>query len=53
VIEAKKQMMKIFDWDKIGELKEYVGCKVEYKPDEGLVRMTQPVLLQSFKVEFE
>jgi hypothetical protein len=34
-------------------LKEYIGCKVDYNPDEGYVQLTQPVLLQSFADEFE
>ena len=32
---------------------EYVGCKIDYRPQEGMMRLTQPVLLQSFKDEFE
>jgi hypothetical protein len=39
-----------FDCDDIGELTEYVGCKVERTKD--YVRFTQPVLLQSYVEEF-
>jgi hypothetical protein len=39
-----------FDCDDIGELTEYVGCKVELTQD--YVRFTQPVLLQSYVDEF-
>ena len=39
--------------DEVGELKEYVGCKIEYNKKEGWMKLTQPVLAQSFKDEFE
>ena len=32
---------------------EYVGCKIDYDKDEGWMRLTQPVLIQSFADEFE
>jgi hypothetical protein len=32
---------------------EYVGCKVERNYEEGSIKMTQPVMLQSFTDEFE
>ena len=47
---AKEQMKARFDCDDIGELTEYVGCKVECTED--YVKFTQPVLLQSFEDEF-
>ena len=53
VVEAKQQMMSNFDCDEIGELKEYVGCKVEHNHEEGFIKLTQPVLLQSFEDEFD
>jgi hypothetical protein len=53
VQEAKKDMMKRFDCDEVGELKEYVGCKVEHNKEEGWIKLTQPVLLQSYDDEFE
>jgi hypothetical protein len=30
VKKAKAHMMELFDCDDVGELKEYVGCKVDY-----------------------
>jgi hypothetical protein len=36
-----------------GELKEYVRCKVDIDKKEWSVTLTQPVILQSFKDEFE
>ena len=38
--------MTRFDCEDCGEIKEYVGCKVEQKGRE--LKFTQPVLLQSF-----
>ena len=42
-----------FDCDVIGSMDEYVGCKVTYNKEERWIKLTQPVLLQSFKDEFE
>ena len=46
---AKEAMKKEFDCEDLGVLTEYVGCKIEYNREEGYLRMTQPVLIQSFK----
>jgi hypothetical protein len=53
VKEGRQAIKKHFDIDKIGELNEYVGCKVEYNREEGWLRLTQPVLIQSFQDEFD
>jgi hypothetical protein len=53
VKKAKEQMMSRFDCNKVGELKEYVGCKVDIDVEEQSVTLTQPVILQSFEDEFE
>jgi hypothetical protein len=45
VIESKEKMKQNFDCDEIGELKEYVGCKIEHNRDEGYMKLMQPVLL--------
>jgi hypothetical protein len=50
---AKKQMMDWFDCDEIGNMDEYVGCKVERDYKERSMKMTQPVMLQSFANKFE
>ena len=42
-----------FDCDDIGEVKEYLGCKIDIDKKNKALRLTQPVLLQSFKDEFE
>jgi len=53
VKEGRKAIKQYFDLDEIGELKEYVGCKVEYNREDGWMKLTQPVLLQSFEDEFK
>ena len=49
---AKAQMMERFDCDEVGNMDEYVGCKLERNWDEGWVKFLQPVLLQSYHDEF-
>ena len=54
--EAKVQMMSRFKCDDVGNLKEYVGCKIEHNYDEGVctwMNYNQPVLIPSFKYDFE
>ena len=50
---AKQQMMARFDCEEIRELTEYIGCKINYDKENRSIKITQPVLLQSFKDEFE
>jgi len=50
---AKDQMMKYFDCDDTGTMEEYVGCKIERNMEEGWIKLTQPVLIQSFQDEFD
>jgi len=52
VKDAKAKMMEEFDCDDLGPLQEYVGCKIDYNREEGWLRFTQPVLVQSFVDEF-
>ena len=51
VEESKNEFMKIFKCDDVGEFKEYVGCKITQV--EGMIKITQPVLLQSYEDEFK
>ena len=53
VVEGREAIKESFDLDEVGELQEYVGCKIEYNKEEGWLKMTQPVLIQSFEDEFE
>jgi hypothetical protein len=50
---AKAQMMKQFNCDEIGNMNEYVGCKIDRNFEDGMIKFTQPVMLQSFHDEFE
>ena len=45
-------MMQYFKCDDIGELKDYVGCKFDRAQQGKCLKMTQPVIIQSFKDEF-
>jgi hypothetical protein len=53
VMEAKDMMGKIFNCEDVGEMNEYVGCKIERDLEAPSLRMTQPVLLQNFEGEFD
>jgi hypothetical protein len=49
---AKKQLTAKFSCNEIGNMDKYVGCKVDCNLDNGLIKLTQPVMLQSFADEF-
>jgi hypothetical protein len=53
VDQGRKELRKHFTLDEQGEMKEYVGCKIELNREEGWMKLTQPVLLQSFDDEFD
>ena len=53
-IAGKEMKMQHFYCDDISEMKEYVGCKTDIKPDDKWMHFTQPVMVvQSFKDEFD
>ena len=52
VLHAKSEMMSRFNWDKVGVLNKYKGCKLDWNKKQGTMKVTQPVLLQSLKDEF-
>ena len=45
--------MDRFDCDNVGDVMEYVGCKIDRNESDGSMKFTQPVMLQSFGDEFE
>jgi hypothetical protein len=45
-------MTNQFDCDETGNMNEYVGCKVERNFEDRYVKLTQPVMIQSFRDEF-
>jgi hypothetical protein len=47
IMDSKEEMKRLFDYDDIGEIREYVGCKVERNWQERWIR------LQSFIDEFD
>ena len=51
VLKDNQEFMERFDCDDVGEVNEYVGCKIEQ--GNGYFKFTQPVMLQSFDDEFE
>jgi hypothetical protein len=51
VEKTKKDLMERFDCKDCGNIKEYVGCKIERT--KNLLKFTQPVLMQSYNDEFE
>lgn len=51
VEKSRREMNELFECDDIGDINEYVGCKID--SEDGFVRFTQPVMLQSFEDEFD
>jgi hypothetical protein len=52
VLESKNKLTKLVKCDDNGEMKEYVGCKLEMDKEHRWMKITQPVVLQSFQDEF-
>ena len=53
VLYAKSEMMSRFDCDESGVLNEYIRCKLDWNREQRTIKLTQPVLLQSLKDEFD
>ena len=51
VRRTKQDMMARFDCEDVGDVKEYVGCKIDRTANT--LKFTQPVLLQSLSDEFD
>ena len=45
-------MTSRFDCDVVGNMDEYVGCKIDRDWENRLLKITQPVMIQSFADEF-
>ena len=52
VKEAKKDISSLLECDELGQMDEYMGCKVERNMEEHYIKLTQPALLQSYEDEF-
>ncbi|KAL7579260.1 hypothetical protein ACA910_011419 [Epithemia clementina (nom. ined.)] len=48
----KELFLQQVDCDDVGPLKEYLGAKIDISRKEGVVKITQSVLLRSFRNEF-
>eukprot|EP00957_Ditylum_brightwellii_P074019 5624499-Ditylum_brightwellii.AAC.1 len=51
--KESKEFTSQFDCDKVGKVKEYVGCKIGHNKEERSIKFTLPVLLQSYNDEYE
>ena len=48
-----EKLKKIVLIDDVGELREYVGMKIEVNKDDNSMKLTQPVTVKSFSDDFE
>lgn len=53
VTEENEQFTSRFDCDDVGEVKEYVGCKIIHDEKDRSIKFVQPVMIQSFGDEFD
>jgi hypothetical protein len=53
VAQTKSRLRKHFSLDEQGEFVEYIGCKIERSLKDRWMKLTQPVLIQSFSDEFD
>jgi hypothetical protein len=53
LLALKKNILKEVDCDDSGEIKEFVGCKIAYNTEMKSLKITQPVLMQSYEDEFD
>ena len=53
VNKAKQTMGELFECNNVGPVNEYVGCRVDIDQEKVMVKLTQPVQLQSFSDEFD
>jgi hypothetical protein len=45
---SKNELLSLFDCRDVGEMKEYVGCRVKRNRENGWICLTQPVKIQKF-----
>eukprot|EP00957_Ditylum_brightwellii_P140910 10733774-Ditylum_brightwellii.AAC.2 len=50
---TKSKMTLIFKCEELGKIDKYIGCKVEHNHEEWYIKLTQPVLLQNYKDDFD
>ena len=52
VMKAKEELKGSFEMKDIGEMVEYVGCKISWDWSSRSMTMTQPVKIQQFEDEY-
>ena len=50
--QGREALKDHFELNEVGDLQEYVRCKVDYDREKGTMVLTQPVLIQSFEDKF-
>ena len=53
VADLKNNLNNLFDCSDEGEMTDYIGCKIDRDRNDRSLKMTQPVLIQSFTDEFK
>ena len=53
VLLNKEEFTMHFEVDNVGWMNEYIGCKVDVDREKTTMKITQPVLLQSFEDKFQ
>jgi hypothetical protein len=48
----KEELLSLFNCKDVGEMNEYVGCRVEHNREASWMRLTQPVKIQKFVEEY-
>ena len=48
----KDQLLQVIDCNKVGDMKDYVDCKIERDCIKRDMRLTQPVKIRKFKDKF-
>ena len=51
MLAEKLELTSRFDCNDVGDVKEYVGCQVDSNESKGWMKLTHPVLAQSFSDE--
>jgi hypothetical protein len=49
----KNELLSLFNCKDVGEMKEYVGCRVKRDRENGWIRLTQPVKIQKFVDKYD
>ena len=53
VKQAVTEMQDQFECEHMGEMTEYLGCKIDHDKQNRTIKFTQPVMIQSFEDEFK